>query len=116
MEKGVDIVGRFEQLSKTAQNLILMGTVVTVTVTASAATFRYIAIPDNLAEMDTQHSERMNAIESRQNSFESAATAKLDNILRSIKSLDLRLCLEQAFRDGTDPRECGQPNQNSRLP
>lgn len=96
----------FDRLSKSAQGVVAIGTIIIITVAAATASVRFIAIPGELEEMDAQHNERMDYIEMRQESYEETTTEQLDQILQSVESLDLRLCLEQADRDQTDPRRC----------
>ncbi len=98
----------FERLGKSAQGMVAIGTIIIITVAAATASVRFIAVPAELEAMDTQHNERMDYIEMRQESYEETTTEQLDQILQSVESLDLRLCLEQADRDETDPRLCAE--------
>lgn len=96
----------FDRLGKSAQGVVAIASIILVTVAAATASVRFIAMPGELEEMDLQHNERMDYIEMRQESYEETTTDQLEQILHSVESLDLRLCLEQADRDGTDPRLC----------
>lgn len=102
-------MGWFNNLSKTMQGIIAVVTIVVVTASATAATVRFVALPDALRNIDSQHTARLDRIETRHTDFEHVTDDKLDAILENVKSLDLRLCLEQAKRDDTDARRCAQP-------
>ena len=98
----------FDRLGKSAQGVVAIAAIIIVTVAAATASVRFIAIPGELEAMDVLHTERMDYIEMRQESYEETTTEQLTHILRSVESLDLRLCLEQADRDQTDPRLCAE--------
>ncbi len=98
----------FDRLGKSAQGALAILTIIVLTVAAATASIRFIAVPAELEAMDVLHTERMDYIEMRQESYEETTTEQLTHILKSVESLDLRLCLEQADRDETDPRLCAE--------
>ncbi len=98
----------FDRLGKSAQGVVAIAMIIFVTVAAATAAVRFIAVPAELEAMDVLHNERMDYIEMRQESYEETTTVQLSQILDSVESLDLRLCLEQADRDETDPRRCAE--------
>lgn len=101
-------MGWFDRLGKSAQGVVAIVTIIFITVAAATASIRFIAVPAELEAMDVIHNERMDYIEMRQESYEDTTTEQLTHILKSVESLDLRLCLEQADRDETDPRLCAE--------
>jgi len=100
------IVGWFSDLSKTAQGFLALVTLVVVTGTASAGAVHFFAAPDSLNH--TQLQAQLKAVADRHQEYERLTGSKLNEILVEVKSLDLRLCLEQAQRDATDARLCAK--------
>ena len=98
----------FTDLSRTAQGIVAVLAIVSITVGASTASMRLFGMPAALEHIDLEHTIRLNAIELFDAQFEETTSDKLDDILRTVENLDLRLCLEQSTRDGNDPRLCAQ--------
>lgn len=115
----------YSNLSKAAQNLVAIGTLIAVSVTSTLAASRYLGAPAALAEsirdqntdhlqrmrtIDSTHVARVSELEMKTEVHQSETVETLQSIDAAVRRLDLRLCLEQARRDSTDARACAEIN------